>query len=301
MDLNYLKTFITVVRAGGFSAAAREIDSPRSSVSARIRALEQEMGVRLFKRSTRAFSLTAEGEALYRSSVDAMSALTRAVDSVTQRGDAFTGEIRMTLPADFPPHLVAPAIAEYRLAYPAVRFHITNTNEVLDLISSNIDVAIRIGASNPQNAIIQGALKMNVGLFASRGYLDVTGTPSRMEDLASLIGPQRAELQRLILDSFPAGARLPSFDIVADSFMFIRELVLLDQGVGLLPASLCRAELAAGKIVPVLPDQFSGTIRMYLTYPSRADLSAKVTAFSQILARHFELGPSSPSRGPATG
>jgi DNA-binding transcriptional LysR family regulator len=65
MELNSLQTFIDVVRAGGFSAAAREIDAPRSSVSAKIRGLEKDLGVRLFKRFTRAFSLTAEGQTLY--------------------------------------------------------------------------------------------------------------------------------------------------------------------------------------------------------------------------------------------
>lgn len=102
MDLNSLQTFIAVVRAGGFSAAAREIDAPRSSVSAKIRNLEKDLGVRLFKRSTRAFSLTAEGQTLYLHSAVAMTSLISAVSSVTRCGESFSGEIRITLPADFP-------------------------------------------------------------------------------------------------------------------------------------------------------------------------------------------------------
>jgi DNA-binding transcriptional LysR family regulator len=67
----------------------------------------------------------------------------------------------------------------------------------------------------------------------------------------------------------------------------VRELVLLHQGVGLLPQALCRAELASGTVVAVLPNLFSGSTRLYLTFPSRADLSPKVNTFAQILARHL--------------
>ena len=291
MDLSSLQTFIAVVRAGGFSAAAREIDAPRSSVSAKIRGLEKDLGVRLFKRSTRAFSLTAEGQTLYLQSADAMTSLINAVTSVTHRGESFSGEIRITLPADFPPQIVATAIAEYRHTNPAVRFHILNTNDVLDLISNNIDVALRIRASNPQSAIVRGAIEMNIGLFASKSYLEVNGAPRHVNEIASFIGPQRADLRRLILSSLPKATQLPVLDIVADSFAFVRELVLLDQGVGLLPASLCGEDIATGRVVRVLDNQFSGTIRMYLTHPSRADLSPKVTSFAQVLARHLEAAP----------
>ncbi|CAB3761349.1 LysR family transcriptional regulator [Paraburkholderia solisilvae] len=293
MDLNALQTFIAVVRAGGFAAAARETDVPRSSVSSTIRKLEKNLGVRLFKRSTRAFSLTAEGQTLYQNCANAMSSLTDAVASVTGGGESFGGEIRMTLPADFPAHIAAAAIAEYRQRHPAVRFHIRNTNEVLDLVANNIDLALRIGSSNPQDAIIRGVINMNLGLFGSKRYVETTGVPLHIREVASLIGPQRAELRRLILESFASDARPAAFDIVADSFTFIRELVLCNQGVGILPISLCRADMEAGSMVRVLDEQFSLTVRMCLTHPSRADLSPKVASFAQVLARHLEAGSNS--------
>jgi DNA-binding transcriptional LysR family regulator len=162
---------------------------------------------------------------------------------------------------------------------------------VLDLISNNIDVALRIRASNPQSAIVRGAIEMNIGLFDSKSYLEVNGAPRHVNEIASFIGPQRPELLRLILNSLPKETQLPPLDIVADSFAFVRELVLLDQGVGLLPASLCGEDIATGRVVRVLDNQFSGTIRMYLTHPSRADLSPKVTSFAQVLARHLEAAP----------
>lgn len=289
MDLNALETFVAVVRAGGFSAAAREIDMPRSSISLRIKNLEKSLGVRLFKRSTRSFSLTFEGHELYSRSAEAIDALKGAVDEISKPGFAYNGEIRVTVPADFPARIVAAAISDFRREHAAVRFEIISTNEVLDIIGSNIDIALRIGNSNPQDALVRHAIDMSVGLYASRAYLEVTGTPKNVSEIIDLIGPQRPVLRKLLASGITGSGALPSFRIVADSFRQIRELVLLTQGIGLLPSSLCRAE---GTMVPVLHEQLFVRIPLCLN-PSRADLSPKVSAFARSLANQFNSGNSS--------
>jgi DNA-binding transcriptional LysR family regulator len=286
MDLNSLQTFVAVVRAGGFAAAARQTDAPRSSVSLRIRNLEHELGIRLFKRSTRAFSLTTEGAELYQRSAEALSSLTDALAGVSKAG-AYTGKIRVTAPADFPAGIVAAAIAEFRGEHPAVGFEVLLTNEVLDLVSENIDIALRIGASNPQESLVRRAIDMDFGLYASAEYLSMNGEPATIEAVGTLIGPQRSELRRLLSRALKTGVELPPFQIAVEGFALVRELVLLHQGVGLLPQALCRDELASGTVVPILPNLFSGSTRLYLTFPSRADLSPKVNTFAQILARHL--------------
>jgi DNA-binding transcriptional LysR family regulator len=287
MDLNALETFIDVVRAGSFSAAARRASLPRSSVSLRIRNLEKALGVRLFKRSTRAFALTAEGHELYQRSVGAVSSLTDTLADLRQAGGSYTGEIRVTLPADFPPKIVAAAISEFCAAHPKVRFNVVPTNAVLDLVSENVDIALRIGAANPQDAIVRGAIDMELGFYASADYLRHHGRPASIASATQLIGPQRPELRRLV-ERLLDGGGLPQFQITVDSFAFILELVLLGQGIGLLPKSLCKAALASGALVQVFPDSLSTPLRLHLTYPSRADISSKVRAFAEILTRHLE-------------
>jgi DNA-binding transcriptional LysR family regulator len=287
MDLNSLQTFVAVVRAGGFAAAARQTNAPRSSVSLRIRNLEHALGIRLFKRSTRAFSLTAEGAELYQRSAEALSSLTEALAGISRAGDSYAGKIRVTVPADFPAGIVAAAIAEFRGAHPAVQFEVLLTNDVLDLVSENIDIALRIGASNPQESLVRRAIDMDFGLYASVEYLRINGEPATIEAVSTLIGPQRPELRRLLSRALKAGVEFPQFQIAVEGFTLVRELVLLHQGVGLLPQSLCRAELASGTVVPVLPKLFSGSTRLHLTFPSRADLSPKVSSFAQVLVRHL--------------
>jgi len=285
MDLNVLKTFIDVVRAGSFSAAARKTGMPRSSVSLRIRNLESSLGVRLFKRSTRAFTLTAEGQDLFQRSEGALASLAETIADLKQVEPSHAGEICMTLPADFPAKIVAPAISEFCAVYPMVRINVTPTNAVLDLVSENVDVALRIGATNPQGAVVRGALNMELGFYASTDYLRQHGTPTSIATATRLIGPQQPELRRLV-EQFVDGGGLPKFHITVDSFTFIRELVLLGQGIGLMPRSLCKKALASGALVQAFPA--SASVRLYLTYPSRADISSKVKAFAEILARHLK-------------
>jgi DNA-binding transcriptional LysR family regulator len=286
MDLNALETFIYVVRAGSFSAAARRASMPRSSVSLRIRSLEKALGVLLFKRSTRAFALTAEGQELYQRSVGPLTSLTDTLADLRQVGRFYTGEIRVTLPADFPPNIVAAAISEFCAAHPKVRFNVIPTNAVLDLVSENIDIALRIGAANAQDAIVRGAVDMELGFYASTDYLRHHGGPAKLATATHLIGPQQPELRRLV-ERLLDGGVLPQFHITVDSFVFILELVLLGQGIGLLPKSLCKAALASGLLVQVLPEILSTSVRLHLTYPSRAAISPKVKAFAQILTRHL--------------
>jgi DNA-binding transcriptional LysR family regulator len=289
MDLNSLQTFVAVVRAGGFAAAARQTNAPRSSVSLRIRNLEHALGVRLFKRSTRAFSLTTEGAELYRRSAEPLSSLTEALAGISRGDGSYMGKIRVTVPADFPAGIVAAAIAEFRGKHPAVQFDVLLTNDVLDLVSENVDIALRIGASNSQDSLVRSAIDMDFGLYGSAEYLRINGEPATIEAVTTLIGPARPELRRLLSRALKTGVEFPQFQIAVEGFVLVRELVLLHQGVGLLPQSLCRAELASGTVVPVLPKLFSGSTRLHLTFPSRADLSPKVNTFAQVLARCLEV------------
>ena len=277
-----------MVRAGGFAAAARQTNTPRSSISLRIRNLEDALGVRLFKRSTRAFSLTAEGTELYQRSAGALASLTDALAGMSTADDSYLGATRVTLPADFPAGIMAAAISEFREEHPAARLEVLLTNDVLDLISENIDVALRIGASNPQEALIRGAIDMEFGLYASTEYLRRNGEPADINEVTTLIGPLRPGLRQLLSRALIRSIEFPQFQIAVDGFALVRELVLQHQGVGLLPQSLCRAELTSGAVAPVLPSLFSGSLRLHLTFPSRADLSPKVSAFAQVLTHHLD-------------
>ena len=285
MDLNAVRTFIEVVRAGGFSAAARRLGMPRSTVSLRVRTLEESLGVRLFKRSTRAVTLTKEGQALFDGADTALGALAETVTSISAVDGELKGPIRVTAPADFPTCFLAEAIGSFRTQYPRVTFEIILSNALLDLVSDNIDIALRIGIGNPQDAVMRTVFSTEYGLFVSPTYLEQHGEPTTLADVRTLIVPPRE--MRSFLERSVFNATFPTEPVIqANNFLLIRDLVTGGHGVGVLPVGLCTPDVEQGKLQRVLPD-ITGTATMGLSFPNRADMSKRVRAFADHWAREL--------------
>jgi DNA-binding transcriptional LysR family regulator len=284
MDLNAVRTFIEVVRAGGFSAAARRLGMPRSTVSLRVRTLEESLGVRLFKRSTRVVALTAEGRALFDGADAALGALAEIVTAIGAVSGEFKGPIRVTAPADFPTRFLAEAIGGFRARHPRVTFEVILSNALLDLVSDNIDIALRIGIGNSQDAVMRTVFSAEYGLFASPGYLQLHGEPTTLADVRTLIvppGEMRSFLERHVFcAAFPTEPA-----IQANNFLLIRDLATGGHGVGVLPVGLCTPDVERGRLRRTLPDM-TGTVTMGLSFPNRADMSERVRAFADHWAHH---------------
>jgi DNA-binding transcriptional LysR family regulator len=285
MDLNAIGTFIEVVRAGGFSAAARRLGMPRSTVSLRVRTLEQSLGVRLFKRSTRAVALTEEGRTLYNGADTALGALAETVTSIGAVNGELKGPIRVTAPADFPTRFLAEAIGSFRARHPRVSFEVILSNTLLDLVSDNIDIALRIGVGNPQDAVMRTVFSAEYGLFASPGYLQQHGEPTTLADVRTLIVPPREMRsfleRRVFYTAFPAEPA-----IQANNFLLIRDLAIGGYGVGVLPTGLSTPDVEQGRLRQTLSD-ITGAVTMSLSFPNRADMSERVRAFADHWTREL--------------
>ena len=286
MKLDPIQTFVEVVRAGGFTAAARRTETPRSTVSLQVRMLEKALGVRLLKRSTRALALTDEGQRLYAKASGAVDELVQAFDDLQTRDDTLSGLIRLTIPADFPTAFLANTITSFTDAHPAVRFQILSTNAVLDLVQNNIDIAIRVGVSGAQTTIERRLLDIEWGFYAAASWLGRNGRPDKVGDLSGFISPQRtlrAYLEKYVLD----GAHLPAGVIEVDSHAMARDLMLSGFGIALLPRGLCQEAISTGKAELLFPQATFQPTRLNLTFPNRADMVPRVRAFADHLSAYF--------------
>ncbi len=282
-DLNAIQTFVAVVRANGFSAAARHLGIPRSTISTRIQSLEDYLGVRLFKRSTRSIALTDDGRRFFEASNGAIDDLAAAL-TFPRGGAELNGVIRFTAPSDFPSAVLARAVGAFRAQHPKVTFELLMTNAVIDLVAENVDIALRLGFTNPKDAIVRKAAAFSFGFFASPDYLDRKGRPVSSDELRShaILGPLqhlKNHLDRVLADGF----ELPVLAIAATDFDLVKELALQGHGIALMPRIVCKEESAAGSLVQVLPEAVRTAPDMFLAFPTRRDISPRVRAFADLL------------------
>ncbi|RKF19008.1 LysR family transcriptional regulator [Altericroceibacterium spongiae] len=282
VKLDPLQAFVAVVRAGGFSAAARRSGTPRSTLSLQVRSLEQSLDLRLLKRSTRSITLTEDGQRLFQEADGLLDRLDRTMESLRGHSGTLQGLIRITAPSDFPGLFLAEAVAGFTRQHPEVRFAITLTNTKIDLVRENIDIAIRAGRNHAPDAVERPLLDMEWTFCASSEWVAHHGQPRAIADITQFIAPPVA-LRNYLKGVVLGGAELPEPAIEVDNHFMARDLVVCGFGVGLLPTGLCREALANEQMQQLLPDSIQGSTRLTLTFPSRADMVPRIRAFADYL------------------
>jgi DNA-binding transcriptional LysR family regulator len=293
-DLNHVSVFVAVGRHGSFTAAAKVLGVPKSTVSRAIASLEAEMGVRLLHRTTRQVSLSTTGAALYERAAPALSSLQSALGELPELEDEPSGTLRITANVDFGTTVLADLVTRFTTRYPAVRVDVWLTNTVIDLVAEGIDVAFRIWRAPrlaDSSLLAQKASPMAFQLFAAPTYLVRRGTPRSPDDLEAHDWVGFRDIPPRL--SGPGGAVTlrwaPRF--ACDDMFFARELLRTGAGIGLLPTFLAEPDVAAGLVVRVLPrwDMPVGT--MWVVSPSARHLSRKVKAFRAMALETLRARP----------
>ena len=184
LDLNQVQAFVRVMESGSFTAAARALGLPKSSVSRRVSALEQSLRVRLLQRSTRKLVLTEAGRLYFERARAALGGLAEASAAVSDMGQEVAGPIRFTA-GDDNTGLIANLLRAFLARYPKVQIDVVLTPRRVDLLAERFDLALRAGPLVDSSLIARRLGRTDHGLFASRGYLRAAGRPTRVSELAS--------------------------------------------------------------------------------------------------------------------
>lgn len=286
IKLDPLLTFVEVVRAGSFSAAANRLGMPRSTVSLHVKTLETVLGTRLMKRSTRSLSLTDDGRLLFDQAEGGLKTLTAAMEAIRTKPGTLSGLIRLTAPSDFPTDALTAAMTEFRRLHPAVRFQVMLTSSTMNLVDDDVDIALRISARGGGNRVERRLLDIRWQFCASSAWVCRKGKPLSVGEIDDFISPA-PELKQFLVRTVLGGARLPDSGIIADSQFMIRDLVLAGNGVALLPEGLCAEAVEDGRVATFLDEAIVATTPLALTFPSRADIVPRVRAFADHFAVQF--------------
>lgn len=285
MRIDEVETFVAVLEAGSFVGAARRLNMPPSTVSARIAALEQRLGVTLILRTTRKLRPTEAGLRYFEECQLALRQLQAAEEQLTDSTRGATGRIRLTAAVDIAQSLLPPVIAGFRAAYPGIRIELIVTDRIVDMIAEKIDLAIRPGPMRDSSLIARAFHRGETGLFASAAYLKRRGTPKRIADLAGhdFIGFSRLPGKlRMLRGNRPVDLDFTGA-VACDDMMTARALIEEDLGIGLLPAFL--AAESQVPLVRVLP-QLSHVVKgVFFVYPAQRFVPQRVRNFIAFATR----------------
>jgi DNA-binding transcriptional LysR family regulator len=285
MSLDLLAVFEAVARTKSFSAAARELGLPKSSVSRAVARLEADLRAQLLFRTTRQVSLSPAGTALYDRVTPLLASLRTALADVPEREEEPSGTLRVTAPVDLGVLFLAEVMTRYTARHPAVSVDLHLTGRVVDLVAEGFDVALRVATKLADSSLVaRRAAPIVLRLFASPLYLARRGTPRSEGELDGhdwvvfRSGPQRLQVAASRRAPAPPQGR-----IVCDDLLFVRDAVRAGAGIGLLPAFMADADAASGALVRLLPrfEQPAGHLHI-VTRPAR-HVPRKVTAFRDLV------------------
>jgi DNA-binding transcriptional LysR family regulator len=181
--LKAMATFVQIADHGSLTAAAQALDSSLPAVVRTLAALETELGVRLFNRTTRRISLTDEGRRHLDSCRQILASLQEAEAALTATTSAPSGHINITAPVQFGQMHVAPAITRFVQRYPHMRCSVLLYDRVVNLLEEGIDIGVRIGPLEDSSLVAQTVGHIRRVVVASPDYLSQWGVPQHPKDL----------------------------------------------------------------------------------------------------------------------
>ncbi|MDZ3824745.1 MAG: LysR substrate-binding domain-containing protein [Pseudoxanthomonas sp.] len=290
-DLDALYYYAKVVEHGGFAAAGRALDIPKSRLSRHVDALERRLGVRLLQRSTRRFVVTDLGREMY-GHAQAMLAQAEAAFEVVESASAQPrGLLRVACPVAVASTMLAPVLPRFLAAHPQVRLALEVDNRRVDVLGEGFDVALRVRTvpSGEDGLVMRRFADLHEVLVASPGWLDQAGRPAHpreLQDLPTLSfipAPERQvwHLRHVAGEEAEVALRprlrCHQFDVVLAAAQ-------AGLGVALLPRSVAAEGFASGRLEQVLPEWSLPQGVFHAVFPHRRGLLPAVRAFIDFLA-----------------
>jgi DNA-binding transcriptional LysR family regulator len=282
-----LRTFITVIDSGTLSAASVHLGQTTSGVSRALSRLEEKLATSLLTRTTRRMELTEEGHLFLEKARAIVAAMEEAEETIRIRRQKPSGRLCVDAASPFMLHCVVPHVAEFRALYPDIRLELSSNDQIADLIEHRTDVAIRIGPLSDSTLHARALSASPLRVLASPAYLERHGAPATPQDLHThaLLGFAQYEQGNQWPLRHGDGASLAVTPaLAASSGETLRQLALAGQGIVCLADFMTRADIAAGRLVPLLADYNTGfRQQIHAVYYRNTQLAQRISCFLEFL------------------
>ena len=278
MELDGIAIFVKVVQAGSFSAAARLLGVPNTTVSAKVARLEKRLGVTLIQRTTRKLSITPAGQAYFERCVRGLEEIEAAEAEVSLSAAEPRGLLRLTAPGDVAMGMLPPIVGRFLARYPRTRVELVVANRVVDLLAEGVHLAIRAAPLADSTLVARRFMAFSGGLWASRAYLNGKGTPKTPPELAQhdcLVFPRFSARPLRLTDGRGRVEVDSKGRLAVDDPQTLRNFLLQGEGIGTLPDYLARGT----PLVRVLAKWTWTSGALSFVYPGQRFVPANVRAF----------------------
>ena len=289
MDILSLRLFIRIAELGGVTAAAHDLSLSPASASARLVKLEEIVGFRLFNRTTRAVSLTTDGELFLPYAQQTLETLETGLNAVRGQEESVQGLLRMAMPGSFGRMYIIPLLVEFQSRYPQVKLDLRLSDEVLDVIEGAYDLIIRNASLADSGLIVRKLADDRRLLVASPAYLEQYGIPTTPDDLAAhrcvTLGETRWKFEDGQIINI-------SFSNTVNDGEAMRKMIEQGMGIGMKSVWNASESLKSGLLVEVLPEfPLVTEASIWLLYPSRRIVAPRVRVTIDFLIEQFQPIP----------
>lgn len=297
MEINAVRVFVDVMKQGSFAAVARQRRVDPSSVSRSIANLEEELGFRLFQRTTRRLAPTEAADEYFARVEGLISEFDLASEAALDLVSMPTGTLRVTACTSFGQRVLAPILAEFRSRYPELTIDLQLLDHAVDLVEDKIDLAVRFGNKPEGNFMVSRLVPRHFRVCASPAYIEehgVLNNPSALEERDSLLFslPGYRSAWKFRREGEPVFSVPVAGHLLISHGLTMTQCAVAGLGPALLPDWLCGKEIADGELMDLFPDyECTATdfdTSAWLVYPSRSYMPAKLRVFIDFLREKVE-------------
>lgn len=257
-DLNLMRVLVAIVDAGTLSGAAQRLGVTRAQVSRNLKSLERQLEVLLIRRTTRSLELTQQGSLVYEHATRAIREMETARYLVQQMGAQPSGHVRVSVPTALGELLLGRLLIDFAQRYEGISVRVRLSNRVSDLISSEVDVAVRVVNDPPDGYVARHVTTIDWHLCASSQYLE---TVSPIKDTLALenhrmLLPPTGKLNNVLTIQSPSGLQDVNVQtkLESESFPYLAQAAAQGVGIVLLPSYYAAHMIQKKTLVRVLPD-----------------------------------------------
>lgn len=291
--LQSMRIFAKVVEQGSFAAAGKALDVSNAVVTRHVADLEEHLGTRLLNRTTRRLSLTETGHAYLERVLQILQEIDEAEAIAASQASKPGGTLRLYSHLGFGQSQLARLLPAYAARHPEVMLDVTLSDRTADLVEESFDAGIFIDFQKFDSGMISRQLGVSEALLcASPHYVEQHGTPRSLSDISrhSCLNFAYEQLRHHWpvkgLDGETVNIPVAG-KVVSNNGELLRHCALAGMGIMIRPSFALGDDLAAGRLVRLLPDHHLGRLTVVMVYPSRRLLSAKVRSFVDFMAAQF--------------